>query len=307
MVSPNLVPRQLLALIDEPARSQVAGSPRLLALLGEAIARAEASGPWCRSSESWWHYLAGRFPIKHDLEQALGAWCTDDLGLCHACAEGNPEAVDAFVARFVPVIGATLGRLRLREPLREEVQQDLLSLLLVGDADRPPLVTTYQGLGKLAHWLRVVVSRNARRALQQEKQLAIPSVDLVDRLVDPAAGADLLGAKKAYRDAFRAAFRRALATLAPREANLLRQRYGDGLTLQQVGAIYRVHHTTAHRWLEQIRIKLLERTRREMADQLSLADEEWDTVMRLIESNLDLTLRTLFDPVAASSTDTGEE
>ena len=282
-------------LLDEPVRSQIRSSAQLTSLLGEAIARAESGDSWSIPDRPrWYRYLAARLPQTAELEQALRGWRTEDLRFCQACAEGDIEAVTAFHAHYLPVIASTLHRLRLKDPLKEEVQDQLVIELLVGAGDRPPSITTYHGLGKLSHWLRVVTSRVARRALGQEKRTVPSSELLADKLVDHRTGVELSRSKQVYLIAFREAFRQAIGALDARAMNLLKQRYVDELSLQQVGAIYRVHHSTALRWLVEIKRTLLQRTRQGMGERLRIPDEDWSTIFRLIQDDLDVSLRTFF-------------
>ncbi len=278
-----------LALLGEPARARLARSPQLSELLQAALDRAGARLPATVRS-----YLAERFPGAEDLQAALTAWRTDELRLCHDGIGGDPGAVASLEARLRPVIGSTLARLRIAAPLRDEIEQQLLVQLLVGEPGRPPLVASYLGLGRLEHWVRGVAGRQGRKALGREKREPVPDEELARRLIDPRAGAELDGAKQVYWEVFREAFRQAVSSLAPREGTLLRQRYADGLTLQQIAAVYGVHHETARRRLQAVHQLLLDETRRRMAERLGLSAEEFDTVMRTIGSRLDLTLRTFF-------------
>ena len=82
--------------------------------------------------------------------------------------------------------------------------------------------------------------------------------------------------------------------LDDKELTLLRQRYVDGLKVEQIGAIHRVHHSTASRWLERIRDALLERTLQHLRAALALSPDECKSAIRMIQSDFDLTLRRFF-------------
>jgi RNA polymerase sigma-70 factor (ECF subfamily) len=93
--------------------------------------------------------------------------------------------------------------------------------------------------------------------------------------------------RRVYRDAFTAA----LATLTPRERNLLRQHYLHGATVDELGALYNVHRATPARWIAQIRETLLHRTRELVGAALSLTGTELDGAMTKLAGELDYSLR----------------
>ena len=98
--------------------------------------------------------------------------------------------------------------------------------------------------------------------------------------------------KEHYRDAFRAAVREAIAGLDTRQTNLIRQHYIDGLTTHQLGGLYRVNQSTAARWLERARQQILAHTRRGLMERLQVDRGEYESIMRLLQSHLDVTLRS---------------
>jgi RNA polymerase sigma-70 factor (ECF subfamily) len=99
--------------------------------------------------------------------------------------------------------------------------------------------------------------------------------------------------KARYQAAFRAAFEDAVRRLEPRDRNLLRLHHLDAVTLDQLAAMYGVHRATAVRWLSDVRRRLLADTRRSLRAALGVAEDELDSVMALIESRLDVSVRRL--------------
>jgi RNA polymerase sigma-70 factor (ECF subfamily) len=286
------IARQALAQLADPPFDPPAA---LVEQLAGAIEHARQSWPGVRIDPALWcRYLAARLPPPAELPRMLPRLSVDELYLCCACAAGEPRAVAAFQQRYLPLIDGALLKLRLGPGLREEVRQQLAMRLLVADEGTPPLLAGYAGTGKLGSWLRVVTARVARRALEQEKRVVLSEDDRLEQeLVAGQPDAELRHLKAAYREAFRHAFRHALGSLRPREITLLRQRFVDGLSLERIGAVYRVHHTTARRWLEKTRLLLLQRTVEALAERLQISKQECSTIIRLIQSDMDLTLHTL--------------
>jgi RNA polymerase sigma-70 factor (ECF subfamily) len=57
-----------------------------------------------------------------------------------------------------------------------------------------------------------------------------------------------------------------------------------------VGAIYRVHHSTVSRWMAEVRESVLAATARALMDELGIGAAECRSLMRVVHTNLDLTL-----------------
>ena len=147
----------------------------------------------------------------------------------------------------------------------------------------------YAGRGALRSWLRVCVSRELVR-LAKAQQREEP---LEEHLIaDPGYGDDpaLEELKAKYRAELADAFRTALSELPARERTLLRYQLIDGLTIDEIGAIFRVHRATAARWLAKIRDDLVTRTRSLMAESLGVDTDEAASIVRLVQSQLDVSV-----------------
>ena len=71
---------------------------------------------------------------------------------------------------------------------------------------------------------------------------------------------------------------------------MLRYHLIDRLNIDQIAAIHDVHRATAARWLVRIRAQLEERTREELRRALGVSGAELDSIIRLIQSQLDLSI-----------------
>src|SRR5260370_1220010 len=80
----------------------------------------------------------------------------------------------------------------------------------------------------------------------------------------------------------------ALAALAERERNVLRQYYIDGLTIDQLAALYQVNRATTARWVAGARLSVVAKTREHLVDELGIAAGEADSIIRLVRSQLDV-------------------
>jgi len=97
--------------------------------------------------------------------------------------------------------------------------------------------------------------------------------------------------KSKYAPQFREAFVAAITNLSVEERNALRFHYLDGLTLDETAAACHVHRATAARWLAHARESLLRDTRRLLLERTKLGHREVESMFRLVESQLDVSLR----------------
>ncbi|HEU4535220.1 MAG TPA: hypothetical protein VFS00_13925, partial [Polyangiaceae bacterium] len=162
-----------------------------------------------------------------------------------------------------------------------------------GGAPGPPRVADFSGRGAIGAWARVVAVRQAVVLLRRQRRELPVEDDELARKLEPDAGPELGHLKERYRDEFKAAFAEALGALSGAERALLRQHALDGLSIDKLAALYKIHRATAARRVEAARRAALEQTRRALGRRLRLEADELDSVMRLIESRLDVTLSPL--------------
>ena len=83
------------------------------------------------------------------------------------------------------------------------------------------------------------------------------------------------------------ASREAIAELDAEDRTLLRQQIVDQLSIDEIGAAFGVHRATAARWLQRARGALVTATRGRLAARLKLTVDQIDSVIRLVQSQLD--------------------
>jgi RNA polymerase sigma-70 factor (ECF subfamily) len=96
--------------------------------------------------------------------------------------------------------------------------------------------------------------------------------------------------KRTYSTEFKAAFADTLGKLGAREQTLLRYHHVDGLNIDEIGAIYRIHRVTAFRWLDKAKEHLVRDTLATLRARLKLPANELDSVLRMIRSQIHLSL-----------------
>jgi RNA polymerase sigma-70 factor (ECF subfamily) len=237
-------------------------------------------------------YLTERIPENVDRDEALRRMHTSDLYLACACADGDPNALQAFEAHCLPVVDRALPRLGLDRDARAEVKQRLRTTLLI-DAHGPPRITRFQGRGDLRSWIRVMAVREGVAILRRHRgQTPIGDDPLIDA-VTAGDSPEVAYLKRKYRHEFRLAFADALHSLPDRDRLLLRQRFLDGLDVVEIARFHRVHRGTAASRLERARAVVLAMTRASLVDRFDVPPAEIDSILRLISSQLEVSLRLL--------------
>jgi len=218
-----------------------------------------------------------------------------DLALAQACARGEPDALARFERELFGEVDAAHARFRNVSLTRDELRQAMRDRLFVARAGAPPRVASYQGRGDLRAWVRMAVTRYLVDVVRAESARPDrPAGD--DQLADAATPSDdpeLAFLKRQYRGEFRSAFAAALGTLDARDRNILRHRYLDGLEVNELAMIYDLHRVSMSRTLARIRDDLLAALRREMLRRLGAAGADLDSMMKLIASQLELSLSGL--------------
>ena len=266
------------------------------AALGDAIAEIIAA------ARARWAEIA--FDDRAVAAHLAGAWDPDaaapvavelpafavELALAHACLRGDPAALRVLDSEMFARALRVLGRLRLAGADLDDVRQDVRTKLVVGDR---PKLALYEGQGPLENWIAAVAGREGlmvlrrRRATEELDDAAfIDDGDPELAMLNAQHGAEL---KRAFQDV--------VAALPPRDRTVLRALIVDDRSVNDIAALYRIHRVTASRWISEIRHKLLHETRRRLQQRLGLDPASLDSAVRLVDSDLDLSLyRLLADP-----------
>jgi RNA polymerase sigma-70 factor (ECF subfamily) len=226
----------------------------------------------------------------------------EDLYLATACARGAPKALAALERDHMRHVRTALGRILGPSEVDDGVQS-VREKLLVGSDGAPPRIGEYVGRGALSSWIKVVAVRTALSALRKRRPEA--AGDEEDPLLDLPASVhtQVEPFVLRYGPAFKRAFQAALAELDARERTLLRFSYVDGLTVDEIGGLYRVHRATAARWVAQAREHLGERTRVGLARELGTHDGGLTSILEIIQSHVDVSLGRVLGDASAKPPD----
>jgi RNA polymerase sigma-70 factor (ECF subfamily) len=229
-------------------------------------------------------------------ETALDGLRPADLYLACACAMQMPGAIAAFDRDYIREVDVALSRMRIGPPRLADIRQLVRQRLFVGGGTAgqptsPGKIAEYGGRGDLRRWVRSVAVRTCLNELRKGKREVLVDDDqLIAQHAIAADDPEVEYMKRTYASEFKAAFGDALGQLGAREQTLLRYHHVDGLNIDEIGAIYRIHRVTAFRWLEKAKEHLVRATLDTLRGRLKLGASELDSVLRMIRSQIHLSL-----------------
>lgn len=220
---------------------------------------------------------------KGDSERAA------DMFLACACVERVPAAIAEFLASFGERIPLYLGKLARSADLVEEVRQIVVTRSVIGDAGKPPALVGYSATGSLEGWVRATAVREAL-AINRAKDRNVNDSDAVLEAQIPWVDHEISLFKQIYREPVSKAFATACAGLDAQDRALLRLHYVDGVTTAKLATMFGISRATLIRRLADTRESLIERVKTQLKAASGVADGDFDSVLRLVKSQIDLRL-----------------
>ncbi|GMU00024.1 hypothetical protein KH5H1_41430 [Corallococcus caeni] len=288
------LPSELVAAFRGAARPLTSEEDAgLVPVLSAILERCEAAWPggWLPPNTFAAH-LGLHTPPGEPPTQALASLHCEDLYLALAAVEGQRAALDALEATVLVPAGRAVRRVEDSGAFVDEVLQLTRLRLLVEEGGRAPRLTEYAGRGPLRRWAEAV-ALGVALSLKRRPERSTPLDDALIAADLGAADPELEHIRHRYRPAFRAAFAEALAGLSPRDRNLLRMGLVQGLGVESLGALHQVHASTVSRWMAKAREALLEDTRQGLARRLALNTSQLDSLLRVLDGSLELSLASL--------------
>jgi RNA polymerase sigma-70 factor (ECF subfamily) len=238
-----------------------------------------------------------RFPDLDVPEGTFAAWLAErekegkvdhveDLYLACACASGNAAAMRAFDEMVEPELAGIHRRFAYLPAEADDFRQLVYEKLFAGEHAK---IGEYAGRGELRTWVRVALTRLFLNAATRETRELPVHEDIFMALRD-AHDPETQAIRRANDEAIRQAFGDAVDRIGYRDRNLLRYAIVEGLGVANIAKIYSVHRATAARWLgdakDAIRIEL----RGALKERLAIDESEVASILRAMQSQLDLTL-----------------
>jgi RNA polymerase sigma-70 factor (ECF subfamily) len=219
----------------------------------------------------------------------------DAVYVCAASALGDDAACRAIEERHFPALRSSVARVDGRKDFLDEVLQLLRVHLFSGPA---PKIVSYTGRGPLHRWLRTAAMRIAFRQKKSRGVQVASMPDTPELAAAPTVISRRDGTEEPFQAAYARAFERALQEafreLGGRERAVLRLHFAEGMNIDEIGRVYAVHRTTVARWLAGYREGLARGIRDRLEAQFGqLAQDEFDSLFRLVYEQLDLSVTAL--------------
>jgi RNA polymerase sigma-70 factor (ECF subfamily) len=281
------------ALVDDRTRAAASAlADELLAerLLAFTDAAASQWPQFRLAPERFVAHVASVLPSTDEPLRDLAALQSRDLYLAAACGERIEHAIRVFEEHYGIEIDTALARFR-GAVAAEDFRQMMRDKLFVGTREQAAGILQYAGRGDLRYWVRMTVVRALTDQMRRrEVRKCVVSVqdDTIDALLAPTVDTELEYLKGMYRAEFRAALDDTLAELEPRDRNLLRYSVAEQLSIDQIGAIYSVHRSTAARWLARARERLIGGVTDRLRSRLKVEPAELQSILRLISSRVEV-------------------
>ncbi|MDQ3366148.1 MAG: sigma-70 family RNA polymerase sigma factor [Myxococcota bacterium] len=295
MSTPSLV-RPFLDAAPPAARPTLEAIPDLDRRLWSLVAEGRTAWPDLAIDAVDVVAFVGRQVTPELAEAALDGLRPADLYLATGCAKQLAAAINAFDRDFMREVDIALARMRIGPPRLADIKQLVRQRLFVGGGTTGTptsagKISEYAGRGDLRRWVRSVAVRTCLNDLRKGKrEILVDDDQLIAQHAIAQDDPEIEYMKRTYSNEFRAAFSEALTQLGAREQTLLRYHHVDGLNIDEIGAIYRVHRVTAFRWLEKAKELLVRSTLETLRGRLKLPADELDSVLRMIRSQIHLSL-----------------
>jgi RNA polymerase sigma-70 factor (ECF subfamily) len=241
--------------------------------------------------ETFVRHLLAHWSRSEPLADYLTAVHAADMYLAAACLEGRAEALTHFDAAYLAQVPAYLARFRPDPAFAADVRQAVAEKLFVGPR---PRIGEYAGRAPLGGWLRVVSVRVALD-LMRGPRTATTGGAQQEAAAGGAVEPELDYLRERYRAEFAEAFEVAVAGLPVSDRQLLKMYFVDRVQLNEVAARLGKSRMTVLRRVAAARQAIREHAQRRLTDRLKLSASEFQSVFRLVRSQLDLSIATLLD------------
>lgn len=221
----------------------------------------------------------------------------EDSYFAWALAHSDRAAFQRLERDFLPLLATQIKGAAAEAG---ELEQQVRTRLFVPSAGEAARITQYSGRGPFGGWLRMIATR-CLLDLQRQKQGGAPLRELDSPTLPTDPELDYL--KLRYAADFKLVLEAALAQLDARQVTLLKLSFIEQLSASAIGTMYGVSSRTVQRWLLDLREGLLQATRAGLSARLSLNPGELDSLLGLVDSQLQVSLHRLIDEHANARKD----
>jgi RNA polymerase sigma-70 factor (ECF subfamily) len=251
--------------------------PALPPDLVRALHARAGAARWEVPIESWTRSLdrtaRARFgdepPARAVLQSHFESLHLSDLALACACEDGHSAAWDHLVIELRPILYRAARAIAGEDEGRELADSLWAELFGLEERDgrRRSLLAYYHGRSALASWMRAVLSQRHVDRVRARRRLDPLPDDAGDRLADTHQAEPPDPKSGPLAAALAGALRAAISNLDADDRLRLAMYYGQGLTLAQIGRLFKEHEATVSRKLDRTRKRLREAVERDLRAQ----------------------------------------
>lgn len=286
-------------LAELPQESRAHFGLDLRAAIVAAYQRGRATFPNVSLDEETFTRHLARATIRIPDVVSPTALAAEDLYLACACAVGVSGAVNTLVEREGALIRRSIGRVARRSN-SEEIEQALLTELVVGSPGSPPEIAAYAGRAPLGRWLEVVAQRAALRWLRAERtreEIATRAAREPEPSRDTSTETTMF--RERYSDDFEQALKDALSRAPEQDRAILRLYMLHNVSVEKIGRVLGVSQSTASRWLAKARESVLRDLKSFLKARLEISSVEIESLAGLLASRLDLSISRVLEVTSA--------
>jgi len=240
--------------------------------------------------------------LASELARRLGTFATlktldacrvADVYLAIACCRGDPTALHAFEVEVLrSAVRSSARATRASDAQAAEITAILRTLLLVDEPSRVAACRNFSGRSSLRQYVTIIATRELIRAGKREHKRDNENLEYEALMTTFASSANVeLGLlRRRYRDDVEACVREALADLSDTSRATLQLKLVRNWRISQIAALHRVSIATAHRWFNAARDELGDLIRAAVAKRLQIPLPEVDSIVRLVQSCVDIAI-----------------
>lgn len=215
-----------------------------------------------------------------------------DLFLCAACAKGEHGAISAFEQTHFPPLTQSLRSHGVTEEDIQEVLQHLRTMLFVRAESGRTKLTEYSGRAKLISWLRVVAMNTLHNRRRSDVRRRSRTERSASSLVDAIPDLEISILKTWQRSQIERIIERSIRSLSVENRRLLRFHFVDLLSIDKLALLHGVHRATIARRIVRAMGELRDKVQRALMDELDLDVHEYESLLRFVRSQIELSLST---------------
>jgi RNA polymerase sigma-70 factor (ECF subfamily) len=226
-------------------------------------------------------------PVIVALEKCHAA----DVYLAIAASRGDSNAIRIMEKTCIrDAVRSAARKTSATADQLNEVIQRTCRLMLVDEPPRVAACRNFNGSSTLRRYLTIVATRELVRIIKRARESEpLEEHQLITSLV-PASDPVIMMLRHRHRDDVDASFRVALGKLSDRASALLRFKLVRHWSIGQIASFYGKSIPTTHRWIAEARDELAGHVRAEVARRLNIPIVEVDSIVRLVQSQIDLSL-----------------